>query len=81
MLLYKGMVCYYISVWYDLPTFAARPSLAPLFRLAEEGAQTTYTFLNFLLSGGLKSLILCMLFIPIFVPQIVTEGTWTSIRA
>lgn len=41
MLLYKGMVCYYIGVWYDWPTFAARPSLAPSFRLAEEGAQTT----------------------------------------
>ena len=40
-----------------------------------------YISLNFLLSWGLKSFILCMLFIPIFVPQIVTEGTWTSIRA
>ena len=61
------------------PSQLALP-LPLLSDLRKRGANH-YTSLNFLLSGGLKSLILCMLFISIFVPQIVTEGTWTSIRA
>ena len=57
------------------------PFACSFFLTSGGGRANHYTSLIFLLSGGLKSLILCMLFISIFVPQIVTEGTWTSIRA